>query len=57
MFDTTIKNLYEVSPIVFGSAPIAFGMLAEAMERDPVLRAVLLQEPALHGLRRRDAVE
>ena len=27
------------SPIVFGSAPIAFGMLAEAMERDPVLRA------------------
>lgn len=39
MFDTTIKNLYEVSPIVFGSAPIAFGMLAEAMERDPVLRA------------------
>ncbi len=39
MFETTIKNLYEVSPIVFGSAPIAFGMLAEAMERDPVLRA------------------
>lgn len=39
MFETTIKNLYEVSPIVFGSAPIAFSMLAEAMERDPVLRA------------------
>jgi feruloyl-CoA synthase len=39
MFETTIKNLYEVSPIVFGSAPIAFGMLAEAMERDPTLRA------------------
>ncbi|MDP1738808.1 MAG: AMP-binding protein [Caulobacter sp.] len=39
MFETTIKNLYEVSPIVFGSAPIAFGMLAEAMERDPILRA------------------
>jgi feruloyl-CoA synthase len=39
MFDTTIKNLYEVSPMVFGSAPVAFGMLAEAMERDPVLRA------------------
>jgi feruloyl-CoA synthase len=39
MFETTIKNLYEVSPIVFGSAPIAFGMLAEAMERDPRLRA------------------
>jgi feruloyl-CoA synthase len=38
MFETTIKNLYEVSPIVFGSAPVAFGMLAEAMERDPALR-------------------
>lgn len=37
-FETTIKNLYEVSPMVFGSAPIAFGMLAEAMERDPELR-------------------
>ncbi len=38
LFETTIRNLYEVSPIVFGSAPIAFGMLAEAMERDPALR-------------------
>ena len=38
MFETTIKNLYEVSPVVFGSAPVAFGMLAEAMERDPQLR-------------------
>ncbi|MDX2235609.1 MAG: AMP-binding protein [Hyphomonadaceae bacterium] len=39
MFETTIQNLYEVSPEVFGSAPVAFGMLAEAMERDPRLRA------------------
>jgi feruloyl-CoA synthase len=39
LFETTIKNLYEVSPIVFGSAPVAFGMLAEAMERDDALRA------------------
>jgi feruloyl-CoA synthase len=38
MFETTIKNLYEISPIAFGSAPVAFGMLVEAMERDPVLR-------------------
>jgi len=38
LFETTIKNLYEVSPMVFGSAPIAFGMLAEAMERDTALR-------------------
>lgn len=39
MFETTIKNLYEVSPDVFGSAPVAIGMLVEAMERDPKLRA------------------
>lgn len=38
LFETTIRNLYEVSPTVFGSAPIAFGMLADAMERDPKLR-------------------
>jgi feruloyl-CoA synthase len=37
-FQTTILNLYEVSPQYFGSAPIAFAMLAEAMETDPVLR-------------------
>jgi feruloyl-CoA synthase len=43
MFETTIKNLYEVSPIVFGSAPIAFSMLAEAMESDPVLRAAFFK--------------
>lgn len=38
MFETTIKNLSEISPMAFGSAPVAFGMLVEAMERDPVLR-------------------
>ncbi|WP_339614023.1 AMP-binding protein [uncultured Parvibaculum sp.] len=39
LFDQTIANLREVSPRVFGSAPVAFGMLADAMERDPALRA------------------
>jgi feruloyl-CoA synthase len=38
-FETTIKNLYEISPMGFGSAPVAFGMLVEAMERDAALRA------------------
>ncbi len=38
MFDETIRNLREVSPLVFGSAPIAFGWLAEAMEKDDALR-------------------
>ena len=43
MFETTIRNLYEVSPVVFGSAPVAFAMLAEAMERDPALRAAFFK--------------
>ncbi len=38
MFDETIRNLRDVAPLVFGSAPIAFGWLADAMERDPALR-------------------
>jgi feruloyl-CoA synthase len=38
MFETTIKNLYNVSPTVFGSAPVAFAMLADAMEQDAKLR-------------------
>lgn len=38
MFDQTIANLKEISPRVFGSAPVAFGMLAEAMEQDEALR-------------------
>jgi feruloyl-CoA synthase len=37
-FATTINNLYEVSPTIFGTAPIALSMLAAAMERDPKLR-------------------
>jgi len=37
LFPLTIRNLHDVSPQVFGSAPIAFGMLADAMEKDPVL--------------------
>lgn len=39
LFDQTISNLRDVSPRVFGSAPVAFAMLADAMERDTELRA------------------
>jgi feruloyl-CoA synthase len=49
LFETTIKNLYEVSPMVFGSAPIAFGMLVEAMERDPALRASVFRNMRYMG--------
>jgi feruloyl-CoA synthase len=38
LFDETIRNLRDVAPLSFGSAPIAFGWLADAMERDPELR-------------------
>jgi feruloyl-CoA synthase len=38
LFDETIRNLRDVAPLTFGSAPIAFGWLADAMERDPGLR-------------------
>jgi feruloyl-CoA synthase len=38
LFETTMKNAREVRPQVFGSAPIAFAMLAEAMEADPDFR-------------------
>lgn len=39
LFEQTIRNLRDVSPRVFGSAPVAFAMLADAMERDAELRA------------------
>jgi len=38
MFDETIRNLRDIKPLGFGSAPIAFSWLADAMERDPSLR-------------------
>ncbi|HEY4114535.1 MAG TPA: AMP-binding protein [Rhizomicrobium sp.] len=38
MFEETIRNLREIAPLVFGSAPIAFGWLCDAMERDAELR-------------------
>lgn len=38
LFEETMRNIREVSPFGFGSAPIAFSMLADAMENDPSLR-------------------
>lgn len=38
LFEQTIRNLRDVSPRVFGSAPVAFAMLADAMEKDAELR-------------------
>jgi feruloyl-CoA synthase len=38
MFDETIRNLRDITPLGIGTAPIAFGWLCEAMERDDSLR-------------------
>ena len=38
LFQATIDNLRDVSPVFFASAPIALAMLADALERDPALR-------------------
>jgi feruloyl-CoA synthase len=37
-FDITIENLREISPSGFGCVPAAYGMLADALERDTDLR-------------------
>ncbi len=38
MFDETIRNLRDIVPLGIGTAPIAFGWLCDAMERDETLR-------------------
>lgn len=43
LFETTIKNLYDVSPFSFATAPAALTLLAEAMERDPSLRSAFFR--------------
>jgi feruloyl-CoA synthase len=49
MFDETIRNLKEISPTTYGSAPIAFSMLADAMERDDGLRESFFRRLKLLG--------
>ncbi len=43
LFGETIRNLREVSPQTFGTAPIALSMLADAMEEDDTLRAAFFR--------------
>jgi len=38
LFDETIRNLRDIVPLGIGTAPIAFGWLCDAMERDDTLR-------------------
>lgn len=37
MFDETLRNLREISPVSFTNAPAGFAMLATALENDPAL--------------------
>ena len=39
LFDRTIRNIRDCKPSTFGTAPIALGLLAEAMEEDETLLA------------------
>ena len=55
MFDETIRNLRDIKPLGFGSAPIAFGWLADAMERDRRPARSFLRQDAHGRLWRRDA--
>ena len=43
LFGPTIANLREISPTVFGSVPVAYVMLSEALERDAALRATFFK--------------
>jgi feruloyl-CoA synthase len=36
-FGATLRNLYEVSPVRFSGVPVAYALLAEALERDEAL--------------------
>ncbi len=38
LFEETLRNLREVSPTLYGCAPIGYAWLADAMERDATLR-------------------
>jgi feruloyl-CoA synthase len=44
LFDETIRNLREVRPSAFGSAPIAYAMLADALEQDLQLRRAFFEK-------------
>ncbi|MCI3131943.1 AMP-binding protein [Phenylobacterium aquaticum] len=39
LFETSIRNLREISVSYFNNVPLGYTMLVEAMEKDPVLRA------------------
>ena len=49
MFDETIRNLRDITPLGIGTAPIAFGWLCDAMERDTSLRDHVFKKLRMAG--------
>jgi feruloyl-CoA synthase len=49
MFEETIRNLRDITPLGIGTAPIAFGWLCDAMERDQSLRDHVFKKLRMAG--------
>ncbi|MEI9989416.1 MAG: AMP-binding protein [Rhizomicrobium sp.] len=49
LFDETIRNLRDITPLGIGTAPIAFGWLCDAMERDETLRDHVFKKLRMAG--------
>jgi len=59
LFDETLRNLREVSPTQFGSVPIGFTMLVEALEQDASLASCFfrrLQRVSYAGAKMPDSI-
>ncbi|HWD28201.1 MAG TPA: AMP-binding protein [Rhizomicrobium sp.] len=49
LFEETIRNLRDITPLGIGTAPIAFGWLCDAMERDEGLRDHVFKKLRMAG--------
>ncbi|WP_309644070.1 AMP-binding protein, partial [Phenylobacterium sp.] len=47
LFETSIRNLREISVSYFNNVPLGYTMLVEALEKDPVLRATFFKKMRL----------
>lgn len=47
LFETSIKNLREISVSYFNNVPLGYTMLTDALEQDPVLRATFFKKMRL----------
>ena len=47
LFETSIRNLREISVSYFNNVPLGYAMLTDALEKDPVLRATFFKKMRL----------